>query len=60
MRFERGKKHIEELKILYKLKQKPYFSKFNPTLHLNKKKKKKPLEIWVRRARYKRFFSLHV
>ena len=34
MRFERGKKHIEELKILYKLKQKPYFSKFNPTLHL--------------------------
>ena len=34
MRFERGKKHIQELKILYKLKQKPYFSKFNPTLHL--------------------------
>ena len=35
MRFERGNKHIEELKILYKLNQKPYFSKFNPTLHLN-------------------------
>ena len=34
MCFERGKKHIEELKILYKLEQKPYFSKFNPTLHL--------------------------
>ena len=34
MRFERSKKHIEELKILYKLKQQSYFSKFNPTLHL--------------------------